>query len=486
MTGARFAPRPARRACSPIRLRVVAFAAVLLCSCSPGSRDDDAAPGPDTPVVLIVVDTLRADHLSLHGATRATSPSLEQLGARSAVFERAYASSPWTLPSFASIHTGLLPSRHSAGYLVPAGGSDRHPTARRMMIHGESTFFARLDDDVPTLAEMLRDAGYATGAIVNNPFLNRRFGVARGFDHYDHEDGGDVRSRRAREMVDRALAWIDAQSTKRFFVLVHLFDPHMNYDAPPPMRGRYTQGLESRFSLPIQNTPWLRRFAARLTDANRAFVTAAYDEEVAYVDAEIGRFVDALEARGLAHDALVVVTADHGEELFDHDSFGHGHTMFEEQLRVPLVVSGKGVVAARHATPVSIVDIAPTILDALDIEPVVAAYGVSLWDVVRGEAEPPARTLFAEWRGVPPEQKAVIRWPYKLSAEAEGGAMRLVDLASDPTETEDLSQTRPKLAASLAALLRQRYALEGADTPRDPAELDEATVDALKALGYVD
>ena len=464
----------------------LAAAASLTLSCSPGSEQNGPTHGVRIPVVLVVVDTLRADHLSLYGYTPRTSPMLEKWGGRSAVFERAYATSPWTLPSFASIYTGMLPSRHSAGYLVPAGGDDRHSAPVGMKIHGKTRRFARLDSEVPTLAEILRDAGYATAALVNNPFLNSRFGIARGFDAYDHDEGSDGRSRRADAMVDRALSWIDAHSDGPFFLLLHLFDPHMNYDAPQPIRGRFTAKWANGFTLPVMHTDWLRRNASKLAGAARNFIAAAYDEEVAFVDAEVGRFFSGLEKRGLADEGLVFLTADHGEELFDHESFGHGHTMFEEQLRVPLTVFGKGVAAARHRKPVSIVDITPTILDALGIQTPVEMDGLSLWRVVKDGVEPPARSIVAERRGIGPEQKVVIQWPYKLTAEAAGGSARLYDLVQDPRETKELSASNPKVVSLLREQLHRRYKLDAGNESREAAELEATTIDALRELGYVD
>lgn len=480
----------------------IGIALLMACSQDPAPPDSPTRAGPPpgraecpawsdpsdpgTSVILIVADTLRADHLSLYGYERPTSPVLENWARRGAVFERAYASSPWTLPSFASIHTGQSPSTHAAGLLVPETGDDSQREAGRMVIHGETKLFASLDPDSSTLAEILCSAGYATAAVVNNPFLHPIFGIDRGFEHYDYDAGDDATMRRADEMVDRALAWISDHAGAPFFLLLHLFDPHMNYDAPEPHRGRFSGVTGSGWALPVHDTPRLRSTARNVKPVDRRFIEAAYDEEIAFMDAQLGRFMNRLERRGITGNSLVVFTADHGEELFDHESFGHGHTLFEEQLRVPLLLIGTGVERGHYSIPVSIIDVAPTILDALGMEPPQAMEGVSLWDVATGVARPPVRLIYAERRGSGPEHKAVIQWPYKLIVEAGTGERRLYDLVADPAEQHDLEERRPQLFSLLGASLEERFRLDEGRTSVPGAQLDIETLQRLRALGYLE
>jgi len=187
-------------------------------------------------VVLIVVDTLRADHLGIYGYSRDTSSHLERWAEEGMVFERAMSTSPWTLPTFGSILTGRLPTGHGAG---SRGGGEVRPKS------------TRLDQTLPTLAEELQQAGFATAAIVNNPWMKPRFGLDRGFDTYDYQFTSNKRRRRANRIVDLATTWIDAHRDQPFFLLVHLFDPHMTYDPPSSVRGRFTGPYEDRFSLPV-------------------------------------------------------------------------------------------------------------------------------------------------------------------------------------------------------------------------------------------
>jgi arylsulfatase A-like enzyme len=339
----------------------VAAAPAALCGCAPRAT-------PVRSVVLVVVDTLRADHMSLYGYSRPTTPALERATSRALIFDRAFATSPWTLPSFASIFTGSEPEEHGAGRWVERDGApDPDGPLGRINVHGVEKHFTPVDESRATLSEILGRHGYATAAFANNPFLHPIFGLARGFDLYDHESGGDLSSRRADEMVSRTLAWIESLAPgEPFFAVLHLFDPHMAYDPPGSTAGRFTSGIRSPVKLPFVNTPLARRYAPRILEANRRFIRAAYDEEILFVDTQVGRLLDRLAK--LPSDPLVVITADHGEELFDHESFGHGHTLYQELLHVPLLLLGPNVTPGHVDTSVSIADIAPTILDAVGIE----------------------------------------------------------------------------------------------------------------------
>ncbi|UCE87113.1 MAG: sulfatase [Deltaproteobacteria bacterium] len=334
------------------RLGPALLALALLAGC----RGDPARPAS---AVLIVIDTLRADHLGAYGHARPTSPNIDRWSKRGALFEQALASSPWTLPSFGAIYTGRHPSQHRAGQLIV-----RQPPERT---------FARLDAATPTLAERLSERGYATAAVVTNPFLHPSFGIARGIESYDYVRGDARRNRRASAVVDRALRWLDGRDARPFLLVVHCFDPHLAYDPPPSVRGRFTAGYTGSLELPLNPLLQIRAGRVELDAADRRFIEAAYDEELLFVDAQVGRLLDGLEARGLLTDTLVMLTSDHGEEFFEHDGFEHGHSAYQELLHVPLVVWGPGVRPGRISPPVSHVDLVPTLLDALG-QPVPESY----------------------------------------------------------------------------------------------------------------
>jgi choline-sulfatase len=464
---------------------VVLSLVCALVGCTAGGEQRIAG----APVVLVVVDTLRADHLGMYGHARPTSPRMDAWVDRGVVFERAFATAPWTLPTFGSIYTGQLPTHHGAGIIVHEDPDDAGEAVGAMMFDGHTKLFAGLRPGAPALAAILGEHGYATGAVVNNPFLGPRFGVARGFQDYDHAAGNDVEMRRADAVVSRALEWIAAQGERPFFLMVHLFDPHMNYDAPPPFRGKFSatsSGAGGRVDLPVRDTETIRRYAARLTASEREFIAAAYDEEVAFVDQEVGRLLAALDRQGVLERALVVLTADHGEELFDHGGFGHGHAMYDEVLRVPLIVWGRGVRPGRIAAPVSVIDIAPTVLDALGIAVPPTMDGGSLWPAIARGASVPSHTLYAECTGLEPERKTVIRWPHKLIVHHDGTSPQLFDLAADPDERSDRAAVAPGIRDRLLEAADHVFAGDGARERLRGTPLDEETETQLRELGYLE
>ncbi len=424
-------------------------------------------------MVLVVVDTLRADHLGAYGHPRDTSPELDAWSAQGRLYERAWSTSSWTLPSLASILTGRAPARHGAVAMLP--------------LPAENPLFGRLHESVPTLAEAFRAAGYATAAFVNNPYLTPLLGLDRGFDVYDHETGSNRQARRADAMVDRALAWLVGQGERPVFVLLHLLDPHMNYDAPPPHRGRFTAGSASGLRLPVQGVAELRRGrrprragGGALRAEDRRFVAAAYAEEVAWVDTQLGRLRRALEARGVLERGVVALAADHGEELFEHGGFEHGHALWEEVVRVPLVFWGAGVTPGRERAPVSLVDVAPTLLEAVGLPVPERLDGLSLWPNLSAGEPLPERTIGFEDVLYGGELRGAVRWPWKVVIEGEEA--RHWNLETDPGEQAAGEGPRPP---AVAALVKELQGVRVEAEP-DPTELDADTHEQLRALGYLD
>ena len=444
----------------------VAVIALGLASCGP--------VGNDRNVLLLVIDTLRADHLVLYGYARPISPEIDAWAARGTVFNRAVATSPWTLPSFGSLFTGHLPSRHTAGLVAPTDTGERG--------------FVRMDGSVRALAEILGDAGYATIAIVNNPFLDPGFDISRGFETYDYVAGNNARVRRASTIVDRAFAWLDGRSDSRpFFMVAHFFDPHMDYDPPPAVRGRFRDGYTGPLTVPISDLEGIRTGKLSLDDQDKSFIVGAYDEEVLFVDTQTGRLLEGLRARGLLDDALVVLVADHGEEFWDHGGFEHGHTLYQELLHVPMIVWGPGVQAQRITEPVSIADVFPTVLEALELPAEEGLVSQSLWGALSRGEPIPARALVAEGTLYGPERKSLIRWPHKVVLNLKTRERKLFDLDADPGETRNLAKTELALLNSLLSELQSHLRAASRELVRhNTAELDEATKEKLRALGYLD
>jgi arylsulfatase A-like enzyme len=420
----------------------------------------------------LVADTLRADHLGIYGYDRPTSPALDRLAGEGAVFEKVWATSPWTLPSFGSMLSGQAPSYHGAGLAV--------------MQNGER-LFAGFRSDVPALAPLLADAGFATAAIVNNPFLLRRFGLARGFERWEYVFRNYDDHPRSGELVDWALAWLGQRDERPFFLMMNLFDPHLPYNPGASAKGLFTSGYAGELSLPFAGYQDQNQYWVPDNSEDRDFVSAAYDEEIRYLDGQIDRLLAGLAEQGLAEETLVIVVSDHGEELFEHGSFEHGHSLYDEVLRVPLLVIGPGVHARRHSVPVSIMDLFPTILEALALEVPPGLAGRSLWPILAG-GEPSAdfdRSLVAGVTLHGPRRWALVRWPWKLLATG-GEEPRLFNLAKDPREQNDLADNAPgRLKKMLQELSRiqQRDRKNRAQSASVP--LDSETRRQLEGLGYL-
>jgi len=429
-------------------------------------------PAAPRAVVIVVVDALRADHLGLYGYRRPTSPQIDRAAREARVYLRAHATSSWTLPSFGSILTGRMPSVHGAG-----GAIDTPLPVRR-----GAKAVRPLRDDIAILPALLAAHGWATGAFLNNSWLQPRLGVARGFATYDAAPATQLKNRSADDTVRAAMAWLDTVGDRPFFLFMHFFEPHVGYRPPEPLRGRFTRGIPSHLPYGAITVSSIRRRLGRLTDADRAFITAAYDEEITAVDDGIARLFQGLRERGQWHDSLVIFTADHGEELFDHSGFEHGHTMYEELLHVPLVVWGPGVRAGSVETPVSLADLTPTVLEAAGFAVPKQVAGSSLWPNLHAGAPVRRRALFAEGSLYGPYRRALLLWPLKV-AVTEMGPTSLFDLGADPLERHDLASTHAEQAAALAAELDRSL-------PRQPradkgVQLSPESVEDLRSLGYV-
>ncbi len=412
---------------------------------------------PAENLLLVSFDTTRADRLSAYGYPLPTSPNVDALARRGSLFTNAFTHAPSTLPSHCSLLTGLLPPGHG----VRANGR------------------FHLAEEHLTLAEILRERGFATAAVVGALPLDERFGLGQGFDLYDGDfQGGDqargvwlghsfaVFQRDAREVTERALAWL-AERDGPWFLFVHYFDPHAPYDAPAP-------------------------FSERFADP--------YDAEIAYADHHLGRLLDTVAGRG--EGTLVALTADHGEGLGEHGEDAHNRYLYNSTIRVPLVVALDGEVraGARIESAASHVDVVPTVLELLGVEDVPALAGRSLAAALRGaeEGEPP-RPVYSEtleWtlgidRGI--EVRSLVHGRYKLvrsDVEKDGESFtvfELYDLAADPGELKNLArrdvELRDRMARALEGWSRE---LEASAFRAESYELDEETLEGLRSLGYLE
>ena len=428
-------------------------------------------------VVLISVDTLRADALSAYGGVVWT-PTFQRLADQGAVFEHAFAPTPATAPSHATLFTGQEVQRHG------------------VLRNGES-----LPDTAMTLAESFRERGYQTAAFVSSYVLDPRFGWGQGFDHFDavlpatgstlgkeapypgafwaaqRFEGFD---RRANATTRAAIGWVE-QTTEPFFLFVHYFDPHAPYVPPETFAER---AADTRFTLE-------GRDVKGLSPTQLEKLVRQYHGEVLYVDDSLAALLDAVDRR-TGDTALVVVTADHGEGLGQHRWLEHATNLYDEQIHVPLMVRWPGEVPAgrRIATPVGLIDVAPTVLELAGIESTAPRDGRSLAASIRGSVEPPPRPTLGVRRlvddppGWGPGVKLPVRddrWKYVFSSDEPH---ELYDLAADPGEQHNVAGSQTERASAMREMIEKHVA--ALPRPHEAAPLSDETRRALQALGYLE
>ena len=398
----------------------------------------NAEPGSlaGSNVLLITMDTTRADHLGCYGGA-ASTPTLDELAHRGVLFSQAITPAPITLPAHTSVLTGLYPHHHGI----------RHNGLYRLAPEHE------------TLAHTFKAAGYATGAVVSAFVLDARFGLAAGFDSYDDDlTAPELQSdwfdpeRKAIQTTDHAIAWLRENVNQPFFLWVHYFDPHAPYQPPSRYAEKYSQDL--------------------------------YSGEIAYMDAELGRLLATLNELGHTDDTLIVAVGDHGEALGEHGESAHGYLLYNPTVRVPLIMAcGDRLGGGAHVPDlVSLTDIAPTVLGLLDLpqiatdgrdltrtDPIGPIYTESLYSLVEQG--------WAALYGVFDEQHKYIIGP----------SPKLFDLSADPLESRNLAAAQPQVAADLLGYATSFFGdeLERTGAPTATESLDTADLARLQSLGYV-
>ncbi len=437
----------------------------------------DGAPPPSARrprnVLVYLIDTLRADRLRAYAPdTRVETPGISRFAERATVMASARAQENWTKPSVATLLSGLMPWEHTAF----SDGS-------------------RVPDSVRLLPQILNDRGFATAGFVANGYVSERFGFERGWDAWRNyiREG---RSTRGENVAADALRWLDERPADQpFFLYVHAIDPHVPY-RPPAQYVRMYDPEPYRgpvdFSRDATLLERIKTGGLRLGERDRRHLEALYDGEVTYQDAQLASLLDGLARRGLEDDTMVVITADHGEEFWDHGSVGHGHNLHDELVHVPLIIRVPGLSPAprRVEGAVGLVDVTPTILEALG-EPVPGDMsGRSLWRALlhAGEEAPSSSVagFMEHWRSVASGRFKLIARP--------GGRVAVYDLANDPGEQRDVSAERPLTLAFLRGLLGLRLSEtqpgQQSARPRPRHRPSTATIDPelqaqLEALGYV-
>jgi choline-sulfatase len=425
----------------------VALVISALASCRRGQPAASRLAPRDANVLLITLDTTRADHLSCYRSPTASpaarTPRLDALAARGARFAHATAQVPLTLPSHACIMTGAYPPVHG---LRDMGGFTLAKTH-------------------PTIASIAQSAGFETAAFVGSRVLSRRFGLSNGFATYDDDMGNEAEEgklpgvfpeRRAATVTDRTLEWLRENGQKKFFLWVHYYDPHAPYDPPEPYRHNYSKDL--------------------------------YSGEIAYTDEQVGRLLDGLERQGLTSHTLIVVIGDHGESLGEHGEATHGVFLYDSTTHVPLIIAGPQVAAGKViGEQVRSIDVMPTVLAFLNLPPGGEAAGVSLWPLI--EQGRKVRSNYAYLETLYPrtymgwsELRAMRTDTWKLIVAPHP---ELYNLERDPNETTNLISHYP---ADADELQKKIWEVAGVGARREKvvsSPVDAQTRQELESLGYV-
>jgi arylsulfatase A-like enzyme len=457
------------------------------------------AEGP--PVVVILVDTLRRDHLEVYGYDRPTSPNLARLARDAIVFTESTTTGNMTVPSVATLFTGLYPSQHRVIWVS-----------------------RRLPEEVPTLPELFRRGGYRTAAFVGNPVVRPEMGFQRGFDTYYPQPPPrwvfhrktaiellalrlmhGQRSTRIANLVERALAWLARGEDRPPFLYLHVIEPHSPYDPPPGDAEPFLPpGTRKWYRWPplIWNYRPLGEWASwedlerkpEVTPERRRVLMALYDGDIRYTDRILGNFLDGMRRLGLYDKSLIVVLADHGEEFADHGGWYHGLTLYEEMVRMPLLVKLPGNLGAGLRTDLSVdmVDILPTLAGLAGLpDPAPGGgkdYAEAILQVARGLEVEGTPSAFVER---PPYLYALRVGRWKILSKTLRGetTLRLFDLLEDPGETRDVSALWPDTLVVMRRMLRQLLAhvspQEGWGPDQEGDRLDPETRRQLRNLGYI-
>jgi arylsulfatase A-like enzyme len=438
-----------------VRVAAALAIAVATGACSLDLTDGAACP-PDCNVILISIDTLRADHLGAYGYERDTSPNLDRFARDAVVFENAISQSAWTTPAHASMMTGLYPWEHGLVFYKNPG---------------------RLADEVTTLAELLGARGYRTAGFNGGGYVSDTFGLGAGFEIYEG-------TRFFRHNVDASIDWLERHGDERFFLFLHAYDVHRPYIVPKPFD--VFSDPEARFDMRGFCDSGQHPYE---DEEELAYIVSQYDAGIRYADYVVGEFLSHLHNEGLLDRSIVVVTSDHGDELFEHGACDHIKSVYEELVHVPLMIRVPGAGARRVSSPVpASVAVTPTVLELLGAE--TGKIGErSVAPLLRGEPGTPEGIIsetgrgggngtLRYWRGLRTD-----RWKLVYARRGADERFELYDLRDDPLEQNDVISAKPAVFERMKAeLLRPPFRTSAPSQ----AHIDPETVEALRALGYVD
>ncbi len=426
-------------------------------------------------IILISLDTLRADHLGIYGYHRDTSPSIDAFANESVVFDNAVVQSPWTLPSHMSIMTSLYPSFH---------GLDNKGSQR-------------LADEHTTLAEFLQEGGYQTAAFTGGSWVSGRFGFNRGFDSFDDQGWYGIAS-----ILPKVKKWLDENKQNPFFLFIHCYDIHHPYNPPPPYNSMFHDFIYRGNLIPSAKA-LMNSSKKKLSNEDVRHLIALYDGGIRYTDEEIGKFLSYLREARLYEQTLIIITSDHGEAFKEHGELLHGQLYYRPNLHVPLIVRIPNYPKKeiRVSELVQSIDLLPTILDIARRPAHPKAQGESLLPLIKRQKNQFNRFLgsilspfergssvaFAEHRS----NKQTYRWSiitddgYQMISSPDSSYSQLFNISTDPLAQNSIAQSHSTILERLGARYKEVYSV----APRyrtSSVDLDEDLSKQLKALGYID
>jgi len=451
-------------------------------------RESRKSPDVERPnIILISIDTLRADHLGCYGYSRKTSPNIDSLASESVIFTRAFSPAPYTISSHMSLLTGLYPLRHRVLYLDQS-----------------------LDSKIKTLASRLSQAGYVCGAFTDGGQVSHRFGFNRGFDYFEEEASAEVPPRAAEKTFIRSVGWLKRHRDTPFFLFLHTYQPHNPYHSPEPWGTMFLQENHSFSEASLQDLlgngyPHLFQSFPENTRQN---LIALYDGEIRFTDEMLIRpLIKLLRELGIYDQSVIIITSDHGEEFFDHSSWAHGHQLYNEILHVPLILKFpfSNLEKKKITTPVRLIDVVPTILELAGVK--YKPCEIDGQSLLTSSTSSPT-SAFTSMAYLPqnfaaflPRSIAFIRgdmkfiWHDQLSSEAfkffdpppPQLSIELYDLKEDETEQNNIYEMNPKISRKflqeVKKILAEAKKIE--EEGRSKEAMDENLRRRLRALGYI-
>lgn len=413
-------------------------------------------------VILISLDTLRADRLGAYGYSRDTSPTIDALANEGAIFYNHVSVSSWTLPTHVSIFSGLYPTTH-----------------------GVTRDGMKIGKDTDLMAEVLARSGYRTFAFTGGHYVGKRYGFDRGFESYLNSDGMTIDSKRGfYSSIKLTMQKVkELSKEERFFIFLHTFDIHCPYNPPEPYYSLFKSDGAATIEADKCGVTFYNKRGVSKEEA--LYISDRYDGSIRWADDNLKLLLDFLKSEDLYDNTIIIITSDHGEEFLEHGQIGHQESLHRELLMTPLIITGPGVKRSKIASPVSQIDILPTLLDLIKVTIPADVQGLSLVPYVHGSVkEDLTRPHFSEL-----DRKILLRSKITLNEhiihDLDIDKAKLYDLVNDPTEQRDLSSDKPERADDLIVELGDFFSNLARKEAEAARPKSQKQIEALKSLGYL-